>query len=116
VRGEALVAPGREERGAREDLARDVAAEAAVDARQLALRPEEVLGEEPVQLGVPERAVVLVAERRADDRDCAAGRVLVGEEDVRVVILLDRDSLRPDALDRIDTLLALPAALGLAHL
>jgi HAD superfamily hydrolase (TIGR01549 family) len=31
-------------------------------------------------------------------------------------ILLDRDSLRPDAPDRIDTLLALPAALGLAHL
>jgi putative hydrolase of the HAD superfamily len=30
-------------------------------------------------------------------------------------ILLDRDGLRPDALDRIDTLLALPAALGLAH-
>jgi HAD superfamily hydrolase (TIGR01549 family) len=30
-------------------------------------------------------------------------------------ILLDRDGLRPDAGDRIDTLLALPAALGLAH-
>jgi putative hydrolase of the HAD superfamily len=30
-------------------------------------------------------------------------------------ILLDRDGLRPDAPDRIDTLLALPAALGLAH-
>jgi HAD superfamily hydrolase (TIGR01549 family) len=30
-------------------------------------------------------------------------------------ILLDRDGLRPDAQDRIDTLLALPAALGLAH-
>jgi len=30
-------------------------------------------------------------------------------------ILLDRDGLRPDALDRIDTLLALPAALGLPH-
>jgi HAD superfamily hydrolase (TIGR01549 family) len=30
-------------------------------------------------------------------------------------ILLDRDGLRPDASDRIDTLLALPAALGLAH-
>jgi HAD superfamily hydrolase (TIGR01549 family) len=30
-------------------------------------------------------------------------------------ILLDRDGLRPDAVDRIDTLLALPAALGLAH-
>jgi HAD superfamily hydrolase (TIGR01549 family) len=30
-------------------------------------------------------------------------------------ILLDRDELRPDADDRIDTLLALPAALGLAH-
>lgn len=29
-------------------------------------------------------------------------------------ILLDRDGLRPDAEDRIDTLLALPAALGLA--
>jgi putative hydrolase of the HAD superfamily len=29
-------------------------------------------------------------------------------------ILLDRDGLRPDAYDRIDTLLALPAALGLA--
>ena len=29
-------------------------------------------------------------------------------------ILLDRDALRPDAPDRIDTLLALPAALGLA--
>jgi putative hydrolase of the HAD superfamily len=28
-------------------------------------------------------------------------------------ILLDRDGLRPDAPDRIDTLLALPAALGL---
>lgn len=30
-------------------------------------------------------------------------------------ILLDRDGLRPDAPDRIDTLLALPAALGLVH-
>jgi putative hydrolase of the HAD superfamily len=30
-------------------------------------------------------------------------------------ILLDRDGLKPDAEDRIDTLLALPAALGLAH-
>jgi putative hydrolase of the HAD superfamily len=30
-------------------------------------------------------------------------------------ILLDRDTLMPDALDRIDTLLALPAALGLVH-
>jgi putative hydrolase of the HAD superfamily len=30
-------------------------------------------------------------------------------------ILLDRDGLRLDAPDRIDTLLALPAALGLAH-
>ena len=30
-------------------------------------------------------------------------------------ILLDRDGLRPDAPDRIDTLLALPAALGLPH-
>ena len=28
--------------------------------------------------------------------------------------LLDRDGLRPEAPDRIDTLLALPAALGLA--
>ncbi|HEX4747176.1 MAG TPA: HAD family hydrolase [Gaiellaceae bacterium] len=30
-------------------------------------------------------------------------------------ILLDRDGLRPDAPDRIDTLFALPAALGLVH-
>ncbi len=30
-------------------------------------------------------------------------------------ILLDRDGLRPDEPERIDTLLALPAALGLAH-
>jgi putative hydrolase of the HAD superfamily len=30
-------------------------------------------------------------------------------------ILLDRDGLRPDAPDRIDTLFALPAALGLTH-
>jgi putative hydrolase of the HAD superfamily len=30
-------------------------------------------------------------------------------------IFLDRDGLRPEAPDRIDTLLALPAALGLAH-
>jgi putative hydrolase of the HAD superfamily len=30
-------------------------------------------------------------------------------------ILLDRDGLMPDAADRIDTLLALPAALGLIH-
>jgi putative hydrolase of the HAD superfamily len=30
-------------------------------------------------------------------------------------ILLDRDGLMPDAPDRIDTLLALPAALGLVH-
>jgi putative hydrolase of the HAD superfamily len=30
-------------------------------------------------------------------------------------ILLDRDGARPDAPDRIDTLLALPAALGLRH-
>jgi putative hydrolase of the HAD superfamily len=30
-------------------------------------------------------------------------------------ILLDRDGLRPDAPDRIDTLFALPAALGLLH-
>jgi hypothetical protein len=29
-------------------------------------------------------------------------------------ILLDRDGRHPDADDRIDTLLALPAALGLA--
>jgi FMN phosphatase YigB (HAD superfamily) len=30
-------------------------------------------------------------------------------------ILLDRDGTMPDALDRIDTLFALPAALGLVH-
>ncbi len=30
-------------------------------------------------------------------------------------ILLDRDAVMPDAPDRIDTLLALPAALGLVH-
>jgi len=30
-------------------------------------------------------------------------------------ILLDRDGLMPQASDRIDTLLALPAALGLVH-
>jgi HAD superfamily hydrolase (TIGR01549 family) len=30
-------------------------------------------------------------------------------------ILLDRDGIRPEASDRIDTLLALPAALGLSH-
>jgi len=30
-------------------------------------------------------------------------------------ILLDRDGLMPDAADRIDTLLALPAALGVVH-
>src|SRR5262249_35827545 len=30
-------------------------------------------------------------------------------------ILLDRDSVFPDEVDRIDTLLALPAALGLVH-
>ena len=30
-------------------------------------------------------------------------------------ILLDRDGLRPDEDERIDTLLALPAALGLVH-
>ena len=30
-------------------------------------------------------------------------------------ILLDRDGLRPHEPDRIDTLLALPAALGLSH-
>jgi FMN phosphatase YigB (HAD superfamily) len=29
-------------------------------------------------------------------------------------IFLDRDGVRPEAPDRIDTLLALPAALGLA--
>ncbi|HEU5206060.1 MAG TPA: HAD family hydrolase [Gaiellaceae bacterium] len=31
-------------------------------------------------------------------------------------ILLDRDAVMPDAPDRIDTLLALPAALGLVHI
>jgi FMN phosphatase YigB (HAD superfamily) len=30
-------------------------------------------------------------------------------------ILLDRDGLHPDEEERIDTLLALPAALGLVH-
>ena len=30
-------------------------------------------------------------------------------------ILLDRDGVMPGASDRIDTLLALPAALGLVH-
>ena len=54
----------------------------------------------------------------------AAETVMVGdsfEDDIEGAralgiraILLDRDRLRPEAEDRIDTLLALPAALGLA--
>ena len=65
--------------------------------------------------------------RRAADRSASTPdeTVMVGdsyEDDIEGAralgiraILLDRDGLRLDAPDRIDTLLALPAALGLVH-
>jgi HAD superfamily hydrolase (TIGR01549 family) len=61
----------------------------------------EALGTEP-----PETA--MVGDSYEDD---IAGARALG---IRAV-LLDRDGLHPDEVDRIDTLFALPAALGLPH-
>jgi putative hydrolase of the HAD superfamily len=57
-------------------------------------------------LGVAPEETVMVGDSYEDDIE---GARALG---IRA-ILLDRDGLRPDAPDRIDTLLALPAALGL---
>jgi putative hydrolase of the HAD superfamily len=59
-------------------------------------------------LGVAPEETVMVGDSYEDDIE---GARALG---IRAV-LLDRDGLRPDAPDRIDTLLALPAALGLTH-
>jgi len=59
-------------------------------------------------LGVTPDETVMVGDSYEDDIE---GARALG---IRA-ILLDRDGLRLDAPDRIDTLLALPAALGLAH-
>ena len=71
----------------------------------------------------PHASIFLLALERLDVRP--EETVMVGdsyEDDIEGAralgiraILLDRDGLRVDAEDRIDTLLALPAALGLAH-
>ena len=60
------------------------------------------------QLAVEPAETVMVGDSYEDDIE---GARALG---IRA-ILLDRDGLRVDAPDRIDTLLALPAALGLAH-
>jgi HAD superfamily hydrolase (TIGR01549 family) len=60
-------------------------------------------------LGVAPAEVVMVGDSYEDDIE---GALALG---IRA-ILLDRDGLRVDAPDRIDTLLALPAALGLTHI
>ena len=59
-------------------------------------------------LGVGPAEVVMVGDSYEDD---IAGARALG---IRA-ILLDRDGLHPEEEERIDTLLALPAALGLAH-
>ncbi len=59
-------------------------------------------------LGVEASETVMVGDSYEDDIE---GARALG---IRA-ILLDRDGLRVEAPDRIDTLLALPAALGLAH-
>jgi HAD superfamily hydrolase (TIGR01549 family) len=59
-------------------------------------------------LGVAPDETVMVGDSYEDDIE---GARALG---IRA-ILLDRDGLRVDASDRIDTLLALPAALGLSH-
>jgi putative hydrolase of the HAD superfamily len=59
-------------------------------------------------LGVAPAETVMVGDSYEDDIE---GARALG---IRA-ILLDRDGMRLDAEDRIDTLLALPAALGLAH-
>ena len=90
-----------------------VGAEAAIDAVELALRPEDVVGEVAVEPHQAERAVVLEIERRADRGERAVVRILgrwcssrlaveavrqgrprraaLVVEDVRVVVLLDQD-------------------------
>jgi putative hydrolase of the HAD superfamily len=59
-------------------------------------------------LGVTADEAAMVGDSYEDDIEGA------GALGIRA-ILLDRDGRRPDAPDRIDTLLALPAALGLAR-
>jgi HAD superfamily hydrolase (TIGR01549 family) len=59
-------------------------------------------------LAVAPAETVMVGDSYEDDIE---GALALG---IRA-ILLDRDGLRPDVEDRIDTLLALPAALGLVH-
>ena len=59
-------------------------------------------------LGVGPAEVVMVGDSYEDDIE---GARALG---IRA-ILLDRDGLHPEEEERIDTLLALPAALGLAH-
>ena len=59
-------------------------------------------------LGVAPGETVMIGDSYEDDIE---GARALG---IRA-ILLDRDGLRVDAPDRIDTLLALPAALGLPH-
>ena len=78
----------------REERAVQTAADAAVDAREIALVPVSVTREPAVQIDAAQRAVALQTQRRADDGDRAAllVRVAVGDgEDVRVVVLLDDD-------------------------
>jgi len=58
-------------------------------------------------LGVPPDEAAMVGDSYEDDIE---GARALGMR----AIFLDRDGRRPDAPDRIDTLLALPAALGLA--
>jgi putative hydrolase of the HAD superfamily len=57
-------------------------------------------------LGVAPEEAAMVGDSYEDDIEGARGLGIRA-------ILLDRDGRRPDARDRIDTLLALPAALGL---
>jgi putative hydrolase of the HAD superfamily len=59
------------------------------------------------ELGVEAGEVVMVGDSYEDDIE---GARALG---IRA-ILVDRDGVHPDESDRIDTLLALPAALGLA--
>ena len=60
-------------------------------------------------LGVEPAEVVMVGDSYEDD--------ILGARALGIrAILLDRDGLRLDEEERIDTLLALPAALGLVHL
>jgi HAD superfamily hydrolase (TIGR01549 family) len=60
------------------------------------------------ELGVSPRESVMVGDSYEDDIE---GARALGMR----AILLDRDGLHPEEVERIDTLLALPAALGLVH-